>query len=77
LNERRKIAGKSPIELDNIAHKVKAVNDYVIIVQEYFQARIIDFLQHYAKEGSSFNTILPGFNLPKGVARFMYTFYQY
>jgi hypothetical protein len=49
LNERRRISGELPIELDNITDKVKAVNHYSIIVQEYFQARFVDFLKHYAK----------------------------
>jgi hypothetical protein len=29
---------------------VKAVNDYSIVIQEYFQARVTDFLENYAKQ---------------------------
>jgi hypothetical protein len=29
---------------------VRAVNDYSILIQEYFQARVSDFLENYAKE---------------------------
>jgi hypothetical protein len=29
---------------------VKAVNDYSIIIPEYSQARVADFLENYAKE---------------------------
>jgi hypothetical protein len=50
LNARIKIAGELPIELGNITNKMKAVNDYSIIIQEYFQARVADFLENYAKE---------------------------
>jgi hypothetical protein len=49
LNARRKIEGEPPIECDNITNKVKAVNDYSIIIQEYFQARVTDLLENYAK----------------------------
>jgi hypothetical protein len=49
LNARRKIAGETPIELENITNKVKAVNGYSIIIQEYFQARFTDLLENYAK----------------------------
>jgi hypothetical protein len=49
LNTRRKIAGDSTIELDNITNKVKAVNDYSFIIQECFQTRVTDFLENYAK----------------------------
>jgi hypothetical protein len=50
LNVRRKIAGEPPIELGNITNKVKDVNDYSIIIQEYFQARVTEFLENYAEE---------------------------
>jgi hypothetical protein len=40
--------GEPPIELDNVANKVKAFNDYSIIIQEYFLARVTDFLENYA-----------------------------
>jgi hypothetical protein len=29
---------------------VKAVNDYSIVIQEYFQARVTDFLENYVKQ---------------------------
>jgi hypothetical protein len=47
---RRKIAGEPPIEIDKITNKVKAINDFSVIIQEYFQARFGDFLENYAKE---------------------------
>jgi hypothetical protein len=50
LNARRKIAGDPPISLKTVTEKVRAVNDYSIIIQEYFQARVSDFLENYAKE---------------------------
>jgi hypothetical protein len=45
LNARKKISGEPPIELDNITNKVKAVNVYSIIMQQYFQARVKNFLE--------------------------------
>jgi hypothetical protein len=50
LNKRRSIAGEPPLTLDSITEKVKAVNDYSIVIQEYFQARVTDFLENYAKQ---------------------------
>jgi hypothetical protein len=50
LNKRRSIAGEPPLTLDIITEKVKAVNDYSIVIQEYFQARVTDFLENYAKQ---------------------------
>jgi hypothetical protein len=50
LNNRRSIAGEPPLTLDSITEKVKAVNDYYIVIQEYFQARVTDFLKNYAKQ---------------------------
>jgi hypothetical protein len=50
LNKRRSIAGEPPLILDSITEKVKAVNDYLIVIQEYFQARVTDFLENYAKQ---------------------------
>jgi hypothetical protein len=50
LNARRKIAGDPPISLKTVTEKVRAVNDYSIVIQEYFQARVSDFLKKYAKE---------------------------
>jgi hypothetical protein len=44
LNKRRSIAGKPPLTLDSITEKVKAVHDYSILIQEYFQARVTNFL---------------------------------
>jgi hypothetical protein len=49
LNKRRSIAGEPPLTLDSITEKVKAVNDYSIVIQEYFQARVTDFLEKYSK----------------------------
>jgi hypothetical protein len=74
LNARRKIAGEPPIELGKIMNKVKAVNDYSIIIQEYFQARVADFLENYAKKCSGFNTTTTGLNFTKVADRFMCTF---
>jgi hypothetical protein len=34
LNKRRSIAGEPPLTLDSINEKVKAVNDYSIVIQE-------------------------------------------
>jgi hypothetical protein len=50
LNKRRSIAGETPLTLDSITEKVKAVNDYSIVIQEYFKARVTDFLENYAKQ---------------------------
>jgi hypothetical protein len=50
LNARRKIEGDPPISLMTVTEKVREVNDYSIIIQEYFQARVSDFLENYAKE---------------------------
>jgi hypothetical protein len=50
LNAIRKIAGDPPISLKSVIEKVRAVNDYSIIIQEYFQARVSHFLKNYAKE---------------------------
>jgi hypothetical protein len=50
LNKIRSIAGEPPLTLDSITEKVKAVNDYLIVIQEYFQARVTDFLEKYAKQ---------------------------
>jgi hypothetical protein len=50
FNARRKIAGDPPISLKTVTEKVRAVNDYCIIIQEYFQALLSDFLEKYAKE---------------------------
>jgi hypothetical protein len=50
LNSRRKIAGDPPISLKSVTEKVRAVDDYSIVIQEYVQARVSDFLENYAKE---------------------------
>jgi hypothetical protein len=50
LNARRKIAGDPPISLKTVTKKVRALNDYSIVIQEYVQARVSDFLKNYAKE---------------------------
>jgi hypothetical protein len=36
--------------MDSITDKVRAVNDYAIVIQEYFQARVTDLLENYAKQ---------------------------
>jgi hypothetical protein len=50
LNKRRRISGEPPLTLDSISEKVKAVNDYYIVIQEYFQARVTNFLDNYTKQ---------------------------
>jgi hypothetical protein len=50
LNKRRSIAEEPTLTLDSITEKVKAVNDYSIVIQEYFQSRVTDFLENYAKQ---------------------------
>jgi hypothetical protein len=50
LNNSRKIAGDPQVSLKSGTEKVRAVNDYSIIIQEYFQARVSDFLKNCAKE---------------------------
>jgi hypothetical protein len=50
LNKIRSIAGEPLLTLDSITEKVKAVNYYFIVIQEYFQARVTDFLENYAKQ---------------------------
>jgi hypothetical protein len=50
LNKRRSIAGEPPLTLDSITEKVKAVNDYSIFIQQYFQARVTNFLENYANQ---------------------------
>jgi hypothetical protein len=49
MNKRRSISGEPPLNLDSITEKVKAVNDYSIVIQEYFQARVANFLENYSK----------------------------
>jgi hypothetical protein len=58
LNATRNIAGESPIELGNITNKVKDVNDYCIIIQEYVQARVTDFFENYANRSVLNSTLL-------------------
>jgi hypothetical protein len=50
FNDRRKIAGNPPVSLKSVTEKVRAVNNYSIIIQEYFQVRVSAFLENYAKE---------------------------
>jgi hypothetical protein len=50
LNKRRSIAVEPPLTLDIITEKVKVVNDYSIVIQEYFQAGVTDLLENYAKQ---------------------------
>jgi hypothetical protein len=50
LNKRRSITVEPPLTLDSITEKVKAFYDYSIFIQEYFQARVTDFLENYAKQ---------------------------
>jgi hypothetical protein len=50
LNDRRKIVGDPPVSLKSVTEKVRAVNDYSIVIQEYFQARVLNFLKNNAKE---------------------------
>jgi hypothetical protein len=38
------------LSLKSITEMVMAVNDYSIIIQEYFQSRVSDSLENYAKE---------------------------
>jgi hypothetical protein len=40
LNDRRNIAGDPPVSLSSVTEKVRAVYDYSIIIEEYFQARV-------------------------------------
>jgi hypothetical protein len=47
-NDRIKIARSHSVSLNNITEKVKAFNDYSIIIEEYFQARVTYFLENYA-----------------------------
>jgi hypothetical protein len=42
--------GDPPISLKSLTEMVTAVNDNSIIIQEYVQARVSDFLENYAKE---------------------------
>jgi hypothetical protein len=49
MNDRRKIAGDPPVSLKSVTEKERAVNDYSIVIQEFFQARLSDFLEKYAK----------------------------
>jgi hypothetical protein len=67
LNERRKISGEPPIELDNITDNMKAVNDYSIIVQEYFQARVVELLEHYANVVSGIQHYFARFEFSKSL----------
>jgi hypothetical protein len=50
LNKRRSISGEPPLTLESITEKVKDVNDYSIVIQEYFQARVTEFLENYANQ---------------------------
>jgi hypothetical protein len=50
LNDRRKIVGDPAVSLKSVMEKVRAVNDYSIIFQEFFQARVSDFIENYVKE---------------------------
>jgi hypothetical protein len=49
LNGRIKISIDPPVSLKSVTEKLRAVNDYSIIIQEYFQARVSDFIKNYAK----------------------------
>jgi hypothetical protein len=42
--------GDTPASLKSCTEKVRAENYYSIIVQEYFQVRVLDFLENYAKD---------------------------
>jgi hypothetical protein len=50
LNDRRKIAVDPPVSLKSVTEKVRAVNDYSIIIQKYFQVRVSDFIENNSKE---------------------------
>jgi hypothetical protein len=65
LNKRKHIAGELPIKLDNITDKVKAVNDYSLIIQEYFQTRVKDFLENYARDVFGINHYYARFEFAK------------
>jgi hypothetical protein len=45
---------------------VRAVNDYSIVIQEYFQARVSDFLKNYAKEVFGIHHYYARFEFAKG-----------
>jgi hypothetical protein len=65
LNDSRNIAGYTPVSLKSVKEKVRAVNDYSIIIQEYFQARVSDFLKNYAKELFGINHYYARFEFAK------------
>jgi hypothetical protein len=65
LNDRRNIAGDPSVSLKSVTEKVRAVNDYSIIIQEYFQARVLDFLKNYAKEVFGIHTYYARFEFAK------------
>jgi hypothetical protein len=50
LNGRRNIVVDPPASLNNITEMFKAVNYYSIIIQEYLQARVIYYMENYAKD---------------------------
>jgi hypothetical protein len=42
--------GDPPISLKTVTEEVRALNDYSIVIQVYFQALVLDFLDNYARE---------------------------
>jgi hypothetical protein len=51
--------------MDIITEKVKAVNEYSIVIQEYFQARVTDFLENYSKQVFEIEHYLDRFEFAK------------
>jgi hypothetical protein len=62
LNDRRKIAGDPPVSLKSVTEKVRAVNYYSIIIQEYFQSIVSDFLETMPRKYLGYIIITPGLN---------------
>jgi hypothetical protein len=70
LNARGNIAGGSPISHKSVTEKVRAVNYYCIIIQEYFQARVLYFLEKYAKEVFGIHHYYARFEFAKSQGQF-------
>jgi hypothetical protein len=72
LNDRRKIVGDPPVSLKSVTEKVRAVKHYSIIIQNFFQARMLDFLKNYAREVFGIHHYYARFEFAKRRNRSMY-----
>ena len=50
VKKRHAIANEMELDLSKLSHRIDAMNDYAIVVQEYFQRRTQEFLDFYCKK---------------------------